>query len=85
MFSCLNNEVNSWKSWILDDILPSLKLSSNLNHSLYIILDTMKSDFDSKTLMPINEESNYKPAKYDLMDNWPLIEQNSDLKKKTAI
>jgi tetratricopeptide (TPR) repeat protein len=84
VFSCLNNEVNSWKSWILDDILPSLKLSSNLNHSLYIILEKMKSNFNSKTLMPINEESNYKPVKYDLMDNWPLIEQNSDLKKKDS-
>jgi len=84
VFSCLNNKINSWKSWTLDKILSSLKLSSNLNHSLYIILDTMKSDFDSKSLNPINEEINYKPTKYNLMDDWPLIEQNSGLKTKNS-
>ena len=44
----------------------------------------MKSDFDSKSLMPINEEINYKPTKYNLMDDWPLIEQNSGLKTKNS-
>jgi hypothetical protein len=84
VFSCLNNQINSWKSWTLEKLLPSLKLSSNLNHSLYIILETIKRDFDSKSLMPINKEINYKPTKYNLMDNWPVIEQNSNLKTKDS-
>ena len=50
-------------------------MSTLNNHGLDNILKTMECDFDSNTIEPKSEELKYKPSKYNLMSNWPLIEK----------
>jgi Tfp pilus assembly protein PilF/energy-coupling factor transporter ATP-binding protein EcfA2 len=50
-------------------------MSTLNNHGLQNILKTMESDFNSDSIEPKSEELKYKPSKYSLMSNWPLIEK----------
>jgi hypothetical protein len=78
-----SNNQSSWKSWLTEKILSKLTtesfkdtiLSTLNNHGLDNILKTFEFDFDSNSIEPKSEELKYKPSKYSLMSNWPLIEK----------
>jgi tetratricopeptide (TPR) repeat protein len=78
-----NNQASKKSSTKVEKVLSiftteSLKdtaLSTLNNHGLDNILKTMECDFDSNTIEPKSEELKYKPSKYNLMSNWPLIEK----------
>jgi tetratricopeptide (TPR) repeat protein len=73
-----SNNQSTWKSWTIEKVLSILTtesfkdtaMSTLNNHGLDNILKTMKCDIDS-------DELKYKPSKYSLMSNWPLIEKNT--------
>ncbi len=76
----LNNQ-SSWKLWPIEKILSKslvdTAVSTLNNHGLENILKTMESDFYSDSFEPKSEEIKYKPSKYSLMFNWPLIEKKT--------
>jgi tetratricopeptide (TPR) repeat protein len=78
-----SNNQSTWKSWTIEKALSILTtesfkdtaMSTLNNHGLDNILKTMQCDFDSNSIEPKSEELKYKPSKYSLMSNWPLIEK----------
>jgi len=79
-----SNNQSTWKSWTIEKVLSitskSFKntvMSTLNNHGLDNILKTIESDFDSNSIEPKSDELKYKPSKYSLMSNWPLIEKKA--------
>jgi tetratricopeptide (TPR) repeat protein len=68
-----SNNQSTWISWPSKDAI----FSTLNNHGLDKILNTMQCDFDSNSIEPKSEELKYKPSKYSLMSNWPLIEKKA--------
>jgi tetratricopeptide (TPR) repeat protein len=88
-----SNNQSSWKSWSIKKVLSiftteSFKdtaMSTLNNHGLDNILKTIESDFNSDSIEPKSEELKYKPFKYSLMSNWPLIEKKPSTSTETDI
>jgi len=68
-----SNNQCKWISWPFKDAI----FSTLNNHGLENILKSFEFDFDSNSIEPKSEELKYKPSKYSLMSNWPLIEETA--------
>jgi hypothetical protein len=78
-----SNNQSTWISWTIEKALSitsksfkNTAMSTLNNHGLDNILKTMQCDFDSNSIEPKSDELKYKPSKYSLMSNWPLIENS---------
>lgn len=83
----LNNNQNSWKSWIFEkmsSLIPCKEayLSTLNNHGINYMLKTIESDFD--LIESKSEEVKYKPSNYSLMLNWPEIRISSSVQTENS-